>query len=398
MKYKIAVIFGGKSVEHEVSIITANLAMKTLDSDKYEVIPIYIDKEQNWYTGKLLMDISNYKDMYNLKRYAKKCCLIKKGEKFILQSLGLFKTTITDIDIAFPIVHGKNVEDGSLAGYLEILGIPYVGSGVLGSAIAQDKVVMKQVMTSSSIPVVPYIWFYDIEYNNDKDDILRNIKDLGYPVIVKPARLGSSIGINKANDEESLNYAIKEAIKYDNKIIVEKVIENLIEVNCSVMGNYIIQQTSVIEEVMGTDEFLSYRDKYLGGSKSNGGNPSKGMRSSNRIIPARISEKLSDEVTKYAKKLFKVFGLSGVCRIDFLIDKNKEKIYVNEPNTIPGDLSLYLWDQTGKSWSDTMDQLITLAVKEHKNENKKITSFDSNILANYGKGSKGIKGSKFQRK
>ncbi len=393
MKIKVGVIFGGETVEHEVSIISAVQAMKSMDQEKYEIIPIYITKDRVWYTGKMLMDIDVYKDFDSLKRYAKKVVLYKKNGDFVLQSLGLFKKEVETIDIAFPIVHGNNAEDGTLQGYLETLGIPYVGSKVLGSAIGQDKVVMKQIMSANELPIVPYTWFYDANYFANQEEILKAIKKIGYPVIVKPATLGSSVGITVVKTAEEIEKAINEAIKYDTKIVVEKLIHNLVEVNCSVLGNYNYQEASVIEEVISTEEFLTYADKYIGKQK---GNTTKGMAATNRVIPARINDKLMNEVQALAIDTFKIMNLSGVARIDFLIDKKKSKVYVNEPNTIPGSLSFYLWKETGKNYKQLLDEMISLAIKDFKNKSKKIYSFETNILSNFNglKGGKGLKGLK----
>lgn len=389
MKIKVGVIFGGETVEHEVSIISAIQAISNMDVNKYDIIPIYISKERVWYTGKMLTDIELYKDMNLLKRYAKKVTLCKKDNNyFLISTNGLFTRNVAEIDVAFPIVHGINVEDGTLQGYLDTIGIPYVGSKVLGAALGQDKVVMKQVFESEDIPIVPYTWFYDNEYLTNKEEIFKEIKKLGYPVIVKPANLGSSIGISVARCEDDLDACIKEAINYDVKIVVEKVISDMVEVNCSVLGNYQSQQVGVLEEVMGEDEFLSYQDKYLGSSKTKG---SKGMASTNRIIPARLDEKMIDEIKMISKKVFRALNLSGVCRIDYLIDKKKKKVYVNEPNTIPGSLSFYLWEPIGKSYGELLDDLINIAIKDYKNKSRKTYSFDTNILSGFN-GIKGFKG------
>ena len=290
MKIKLGVIFGGQSVEHEVSIISALQAIKNLDTTKYEVVPIYINKDKEWYTGAMLNEIEFFKDFEMNKKFAKKVVLVKKDGKYVLLSTtGLFRKEVTELDVILPVVHGAGVEDGSLAGYLETVGIPYVGSHVLGSALGQDKVVMKQVMESEGIPVVKYTYFYDTEYLDNKDEILKRIKKLGYPVVVKPATLGSSVGINFVKDEKSIEEAIDEAISYDTKIVVEEAIENLVEVNSSVLGSYETQSVSPLEEVMGLDEILSYSDKYLSNAKKTGSG-SKGMASTSRIIPARISK------------------------------------------------------------------------------------------------------------
>lgn len=395
MRIKLGVIFGGETVEHEISIITAVQAMEHMNKEKYDIIPIYISKDRIWYTGEMLKDIEIYRDFNELKKYAKQVVLTKTKEGFFLQKTnGLFRKDVTQIDVAFPIVHGNNAEDGTLQGYLDSVGIPYVGSRVLGSALGQDKVVMKQVFESAGLPIVDYVWFYDSEYEMDKDGIIAKVKKLGYPVIVKPATLGSSVGITFVKDEKDLDKAITEAINYDVKIIVEAAVQNLVEVNCSVFGNYSNQETSVIEEVTTDEEFLTYADKYTGGSKGKlKSGSSKGMASASRIIPARISDKLQKEVEETSKKAFRLLNLSGVCRIDYLIDKKANKLYINEPNTIPGSLSFYLWEPTGKKYQDLLDDMITLAIKDYKNRSRKTYSFDTNVLSNMGvKGLKGFKG------
>ena len=393
MKIKVGVIFGGETVEHEVSVITAVQAMEHINRDKYDVVPIYISKDRIWYTSPMLTDIEVYKDFNELKRYAKQVVLTKIEDKFYLQNTkGLFRRNITDIDIAFPIVHGNNVEDGTLQGYLDSVGVPYVGSKVLGSALGQDKVVMKQVFKDMGLPIVDYTWFFDSEYADDCEKIFADVKKLKYPVIVKPATLGSSVGISYVKEESELANAIEEAMKYDVKIVVEKAVKNLVEVNCSVLGNYSHQEASVIEEVTSDEEFLTFADKYIGGSKGKLKGPSKGMASASRIIPARISKELETNIKETSKQAFKALNLGGVCRIDYLIDKKTNKYYINEPNTIPGSLSFYLWEKTGKKYEDLLDELITLCIKDYKKRSKKVYSFESNILSNYGvKGLKGMK-------
>lgn len=393
MKIKIGVIYGGETVEHEVSVISALQAMNNLNEDKYDIVPIYISKDRIWYTGHMLRDIEFYKEFEDEKKYATKVMLYRKGKTFLLQrTTGLFRKDITDLDIILPVVHGNNVEDGSLAGLLDSIGIPYVGSHVLGGALGQDKVVMKQVMESINLPIVPYTWFYDCEYLDNKENILKEIKKIGYPVIVKPATLGSSIGIEVAKNEKDIESKIEDAMEYDTKIVVEKVIENLTEVNASVLGNYEYQKVSPLEEVMGEDEILSFADKYLGNAKSKG-TTSKGMASTSRIVPARIPEKLTKEIQDTAKQVFKVLNLSGVCRVDFLIDNKENKFYVNEPNTCPGSLSFYLWKEAGMKYSELLDEMVSIAIKEYKHKNQKTMSFKSSIFDGFN-GSKGLKGMK----
>ena len=387
MKLRLGVIFGGESVEHEVSIISAIQAMKNLDEEKYEIIPIYIGKDREWYTGKLLKNIEIYSDIELLKKYAKNVVLTNRKNNFVLIKKTGIKRIVDYVDLILPIVHGTNVEDGTLQGFLELIGIPYVGSNVYSAAIGQDKVFQKQILESSFIPVTKYIWFFDNDYKENEEGILNDIEKLGYPVMVKPARLGSSVGISKAKNKEEVKESIIDAMKYDEKILIEKVVDNLIEVNCSVLGNYEYQEASELEEVMGVDEFLSYRDKYLGSNKTKG---TKGMASTNRILPARLDDKIANEIKETSKKVFKVLNSSGVIRIDYLIDKKTNKYYVNETNTIPGSLSFYLWEATKKPYKELLDDMINLAIRTYKRKKRKVFSFETNILSNFN----GLKESK----
>lgn len=390
MKLRVGVIFGGESVEHEVSVISAVQAMKNLDEEKYEIIPIYITKNREWYTGGLLRNIEVYSDLELLKKYATSVVLYNKDNNFVLQKKTGIKRIINYVDVILPIVHGTNVEDGTLQGFLELIGIPYVGSNVYASAVGQDKVFQKQIFESSDLLISKYVWFFDNEYKEDENTILSKIKKLGYPVMVKPARLGSSVGISKVKTEEEIREAIEDAIKYDEKVVVEKVVENLVEVNCSVIGNYEYQEASELEEVMGVDEFLSYRDKYIGEGSKKTGNKTSGMVATNRVLPARLDESIAEEVTNMAKKAFKVLNAGGIARVDFLIDKKEKKVYVNEINTIPGSLSFYLWTPKNKSYKDLLDEIISLAVRAYKRKKRKVFTFDTNILSNFN----GLKGSK----
>ena len=390
MKIKLGVIFGGVSVEHEVSVITAIQAMESIDAQKYEIIPIYIDKSGVWYSGAMLRDIKIYSDMDLLKRYAKEVVLYKRDGLFYLQNKrGIFKKDVCELDMCFPIMHGTYGEDGNLQGYLETVGIPYCEADTYSAVVGQDKVFMKQIWKNSDVPVVKFDWFFDTDYNKNPDKIIERLEKIGYPLIVKPARLGSSVGIKVCKNRVELIDAISDAINYDSKILVEEVVENLVEVNISVLGNYQKQSLSVIEEVGSKNSFLTYEDKYIGGSKG----PSKGMASAKRIIPARISSKLQKEVNDIAIKAFRSLNSLGVVRIDFLIDSKNEKVYANEINSIPGSLSFYLWEKTDKDYQELLDDILNIGIRTYKNKNNKVHSFDTNILSSYSK-NKGIKGSK----
>ena len=396
-------IFGGESVEHEVSIISAIQAMNKMDQEKYDIIPIYITKDREWYTGDMLKDIEVYEDLDLVKKYGKNVVLYYKNGSYVLQNKRFPKGIVTDIDIAFPIVHGTNVEDGVLQGYLQSIGIPFVGGDVYASAVGQDKVYMKALFKDSDLPMTKYVWFYDCDYKNDSEEVIKKVNKLKYPVIVKPACTGSSVGIKVVDDESELVEAIDDAIQYDNKILVEEVVTDLKEVNISVVGNYEHQKTSEIEEVISANKFLTYADKYIGGGKGKlkgmkmpMKTPSKGMASANRKLPADLSDKMRKEVEEIAIKAFKVLGSAGVCRIDFLIDEKAKKVYVNEINSIPGSLAFYLWEAAGVKYTELLDELINIGIKDYKKRVSKTHSFDTNILKGFSQrgGIKGMKGMK----
>ena len=397
MKIKLGVIFGGVSVEHEVSIITAIQAMNAIDTAKYDIVPIYITKDGVWYSGAMLKDIKIYSDMDLLKRYAHQVVLYKKDGRFILQSTtGLWRHEIEELDMCFPIMHGTYGEDGALQGYLETVGIPYAEADHYAATVGQDKIFMKQIWKDSGVPVVKYTWFYDYDYQENPDKVIAKCETLDYPMIVKPARLGSSVGITVAHNNQELRDAIVDAISYDTKILVEEMVQNLVEVNISVLGNYRKQKLSVIEEVGGSKDFLTYDDKYISGGKTKGAK-SAGMASAKRIIPARISDDLRDKVNDVAIKAFRSLGASGVVRIDFLIDKKNKKVYANEINSIPGSLSFYLWDKTDKTYQELLNSTLNIAIRDYKDRINKTHTFDTNILANFQnsgglKGAKGVKG------
>ncbi len=393
---KVGVIFGGESVEHEVSIITAVQAMSFLDKNKYSVIPIYIGKDRNWYTGECLKSMETYKDLSDIPKKTKEVTLTRRGTDFVLQKKkGIFNSIYCNIDLAFPIVHGKGVEDGSLAGYLETIGIPFVGPNTISAAIGQDKIIQKEVMKAAGVNVVDYIWFYDFEYKENEEEILKRIKKLGYPAIVKPARLGSSVGIEIAKNDKEIKKIIEEAIKYDEKIIVEKVVENLQEVDCAVVGSPSSMECSLIGEMFTDNDFLTFEDKYIGeGGKGGKKAPAKSsgkLSLSTLKIPADISKDVEEKIYDYSKKAFHALNLSGVTRFDFLVNKKTKEVYVNEPNTIPGSFSFFFFTPKGKKYPKLLDEMITTAIKEYKNHSRKITSFESNVLSTYD-GSKGCKG------
>jgi D-alanine-D-alanine ligase len=388
MRIKVGVFFGGISVEHEVSVISALQAIHAMDQEKYEPIPIYISKDMNWYTGDVLLEIDEYKDLKQLLAKAHKI-LVSRNEndrvvlnKYPFTMFG--KKVLSEIDVAFPVMHGTFGEDGALQGFFELNNIPYVGCDVTSSAIGMDKLIMKKVLRDSAVPILDYVWFYSKKWIESGEAVLKQVEEqLGFPVIVKPANLGSSVGISKAANLSELEDAVELAMTFANKIVVEKMVTNLKEVNCSVLGDYESVEASVCEEVVGTEGILSYKDKY-----QNEG--TKGMSGSERKIPAEISAEMEAEVKRLAKETFLALGCSGVSRIDFLIDKETEAIYVNEINTIPGSLSFYLWEPAGKSFKELTSDMIQLALKRQREKNEITFTYDSNLFALHG-GAKGGK-------
>ncbi|MBQ6134993.1 MAG: D-alanine--D-alanine ligase [Bacilli bacterium] len=402
MRIKVGVIFGGKTVEHEVSIITAIQAMNKMDEEKYEVIPIYITKEGEWYTGDMLKDIDVYQDLNLIKNYSNNVVLYYKNGSYVLQKKnGLIKNVVKEIDIAFPIVHGTNVEDGVLQGYLQTIGIPYVGPNVYAGVAGQDKAIMKDIWSKWDLPMTKYVWFYDNDYRQEQEEVLKKIHTLHFPLIVKPSSTGSSVGINICENDEELVEALDEAMQYDNKILVEEVVQNLKEVNIAVMGNYESQKVSEIEEVFSGSKFLTFNDKYIGGGKgklkgckASLKTTSKGMASASRKLPADLDQKTRKEIEEIAIKAFKALGTSGNSRIDFMIDDKTHKVYINEINSIPGSLAFYLWEAKDISFTQVLDDMINIGIKDYKKRTSKTHSFESNILQGFAAngGAKGMKG------
>ncbi len=394
MKIKLALIFGGKSVEHEISVISALQAAQSLDKEKYDVIPLYISKSGEMYHGEKVGDIEAYKNIKSLIASSRKVALVKNGDRveIIKYPAKLFEKPFVDyIDVAFPVVHGTNVEDGTMAGLFNYLDIPCVGCDILSSALGMDKYAMKAVFKDNGIPVLDCVVFRADEFDRDEDECTRRAEmAVGFPCIVKPVNLGSSVGISKAGDRKKLLEALSDAFRYADRVLVERAITNLTEINCSVVGNSKDAEASVCERPLNTDEILSYEDKYLGGSKS-----SKGMASTKRVIPADISTEHTLMIQELAVKAFKVLGCEGVSRIDFMIDNDANKVYLNEINTIPGSLSFYLWEPKGVKYSELLDRIITLAIRSHKDKNSITYAFDTNVLAGISLGgTKGAKGSK----
>ena len=391
MKIKIGVIFGGRSVEHEISIITANQAMTNINEEKYEIVPIYISKAGLMYTGEKLLKLESYKNLNNLLKELTQITIVNDGKninivRYPMKKLG--NNIINTIDVAFPTMHGTNGEDGTVAGYLEMLQVPYIGCDMLSASIGMDKIMMRRVLKEAQIQSLDYVAFYSTDYIKKEEKIINEIEQkLRYPLIVKAGNLGSSVGIKKAKTNAELKEAIEYSMQFSDRVMVENAIVNLKEVNCSIIGDTSNAVASECEEPLGSDEILSYQDKYISGGKTKAGEVaggSKGMATLQRKLPAEISDEMKNEIQELAIKTFKVLGCSGVSRIDFLVDNDTNDIYVNEINTIPGALSYYLWEATGKTFEKEIDELVDIALKRKREREKLVFSYDQNILAMQG--------------
>lgn len=397
MKTNIGVFFGGRSTEHEISVISASQAMHAINRDKYDVTPIYISKQGKYYTGDALFDIANYRDIPAL---LEKCTQVYMEPSYGDYNLYRVKkpmfssAVVTTLDVVIPVLHGSNVEDGIFEGVLETIGIPYAGCNTLASANGMDKITMKMILHACDIPVIDYVWFTDKQWFAQRDALIEKIESkIGYPVIVKPANLGSSVGIGRAANREQLIEKVEVAEKYSARIIVEHMVDNLKEINCSVLGDCDEYESSVLEEPIKSAEILSYEDKYMGGTKG-----AKGMQASQKRIPAELPQDMTDRIRFLAGETFRVLSCHGVSRIDFIVDDDTNEIFVNEINTIPGSLSFYLWEATGLSFDKLMDRLVHLALKRKREQGQKTVSYDQNIFSMTGGAKGGIKGgSKFKK-
>jgi D-alanine-D-alanine ligase len=391
MTTKVAVLFGGKSVEHEVSIISAIQAIMSMDREKYEIIPVYITKDGDMYTGEKTGDIEAYKNIPELLKKSQRVIFINENGQVSMMPYPMKKfgkNNAIAVDVAFPIVHGTNEEDGTLQGYLKTVGLPFVGCDVTASALGMDKYLMKAVLKDNGVPVLDCILFRSCDYRDVAAMIDRVEEKFGYPVIVKPVNLGSSVGISVAKNKTELEKSIDDAYTYATRILVEPAIMNLREINCAVLGDENEAEASECEEPLHSDEILSYEDKYLNNAK--GG--SKGMASVSRKIPAELSQDKRKEVRDMAVKAFQCLGCSGVSRIDFMIDRDTDKLYLNEINTIPGSLAFYLWEPVGVKYTQLLDRMIQLAMKREREEKSLTYTFDTNILSQQTlSGAKGVK-------
>ncbi len=391
----LVIAFGGASPEHEVSVLTAHQVIASLQDSSYNLIPLYITKSGRWFTGQSLLDLSSFKDLKQLEENASSCAFVKDdiGRTLIREQekTGLFSKpnewAVYAVVCAF---HGSEGENGAFQGICEMFNVPYTGSGVLGSSVGMDKPKAKQLCEANDIPVTNSLDFFESDWESDQKTILKEASLLGYPLVVKPASLGSSIGVSRVDNEEELINAVETAFRYDAHLLIEEAIHPLMEINCSVLGTAENCSASVCERPLGVTDTLSFEDKY-----QSGGSAEKGMASADRIIPADISPELTESIRSLAVKIFRTFDAAGVARLDFLINAETEDVYFNEINTIPGSFSFYLWDKSDLSFTDLMEELIKIALKKHQAKNGRIRSYETNLLSEKAAtGIKGLKGTK----
>lgn len=376
MGKRVAVIFGSRSVEHEVSVITAHQVMRALEAGMYSVIPIYISSEGGWFTGDALKDLRTFKKLdFGVLQKIQIVPDPTATHLFNVAGKGLFaRGQGIPVDVVFPVVHGTYGEDGTLQGLLDMANVPYVGCGVTGSAIGMDKVLMKAAFAQNGLPVVDYVWFSRHQWEKKPHEMLQQVEQaLPYPVFVKPANLGSSVGISKAKDREELEFALEVASQYDRKLLLERGIEKVQEINCAVMGNDDLIP-SACEEPLSWETFLRYDDKYLRGATG------KGMKGSRRKLPADIPEELTRHIQELAVRAFQAIDGMGTARVDLLIDRETEKVYVNEVNTIPGSMAFHLWQATGLTPTQVVDNLIQLAFDAWEDRKRTVFSYSTPIL------------------
>lgn len=408
MSLKVAVIYGSRTCEHDVSIVSALQAMDNLDKNEYEIVPVYIARDGQWYTGRLLRNITFYSafkpelvtHVAPVMSEDGKLTLMpvtsiaphgfKGMVKVLMSNMNLGEDTVEKCDVVLPVMHGMNGEDGTLQGLLELFNVPYTSTGVLGSALGMDKIAMKQFFRGCGLPVVDGMWFARSEWNKNHEEVLNRVESsCPYPVYVKPANLGSSIGISRATDRQSLIKAIETAVEYDRRILVERGIEKPVEINCSALRIKGEVRASLCEMPASWEEFLTFDDKYLRGSKSGKG---QGMESLARKVPAPISDELTQRIQHMTTQVYNAMDCKGVVRIDYMLDG--DELYINEINIIPGSLAFYLWEPLGISFKEMLDCMIEDAFTAYAEKNRSVFSYDSSILRSVQGGLKGAKGGK----
>ncbi len=389
-KLTIAVVFGGRSVEHDVSVVTGNQIIKAFESSGHEIVPVYITRDGRWYSGEALNDLNNYKNEITSHKGVEQVILSPATNHhglIVNPVVGRFqKNAVKRIDVVFPAVHGSHGEDGTLQGLCELADIPYVGCGVMASALANDKIMTKTVLRQVGVPVVPDVAFTRSEWLDQPDALIERVNnELTYPVFVKPATLGSSIGVGRVEDDAMLRLSVEIALRFDRRVLIEQAVTDCREINCSVMGYGAKIMPSVLEQPVSWQEFLTYEEKYMRGNE--------GMKSAERLIPAPLDETWTQRIQQYAVDAFRAIDGHGIARIDFLL--RDDEVYLNEINTMPGSLALYLWRETGLSSSDVVMRLVEVAQEAHAEKRRNTYDYQTDLISlTASRGLKGVKGTK----
>ena len=399
-KMNIAVFFGSRSCEHDVSIVSALQCIEATKAAGFNVTPVYISRDGLWYTGEPLENIETFREFNPMTKGITRVTLdvtANAGDLWAWppQRAGLFAKVpapLCHIDCVIPVFHGWHGEDGTIQGLLEMANIPYASSGVLGSAIGMDKIAMKQILRGAGFPVLDFVWFTREQLKKERQAVIERVeKEIKYPAFIKPAALGSSIGVSRAKNREELERALDVAASYDRRILVEVGVVHPVEINCAAVGYGEDVRASVCEMPVpsSNDTFLDFWQKYLRNASTKG-EDSRGMKSLSRVVPAPIGDELTGRIQTMTCDIFKLLDCRGTVRVDFILDQN-DMLFVNEPNTIPGSLAFYLWKASGLDCPKLIEKMVEDALRAHADKNSSVFAYDSSILKKVAAGTKGSK-------
>ena len=399
-KMNIAVFFGSRSCEHDVSIVSALQCIEATKAAGFNVTPVYISRDGLWYTGEPLENIETFREFNPMTKGITRVTLdvtANAGDLWAWppQRAGLFAKVpapLCHIDCVIPVFHGWHGEDGTIQGLLEMANIPYASSGVLGSAIGMDKIAMKQILRGAGFPVLDFVWFTREQLKKERQAVIERVeKEIKYPAFIKPAALGSSIGVSRARNREELERALDVAASYDRRILVEVGVVHPVEINCAAVGYGEDVRASVCEMPVpsSNDTFLDFWQKYLRNASTKG-EDSRGMKSLSRVVPAPIGDELTGRIQTMTCDIFKLLDCCGTVRVDFILDQN-DMLFVNEPNTIPGSLAFYLWKASGLDFPKLIEKMVEYALRAHADKNSSVFAYDSSILKKVAAGTKGSK-------
>ena len=399
-KMNIAVFFGSRSCEHDVSIVSALQCIEATKAAGFNVTPVYISRDGLWYTGEPLENIETFREFNPMTKGITRVTLdvtANAGDLWAWppQRAGLFAKVpapLCHIDCVIPVFHGWHGEDGTIQGLLEMANIPYASSGVLGSAIGMDKIAMKQILRGAGFPVLDFVWFTREQLKKERQAVIERVeKEIKYPAFIKPAALGSSIGVSRAKNREELERALDVAASYDRRILVEVGVVHPVEINCAAVGYGEDVRASVCEMPVpsSNDTFLDFWQKYLRNASTKG-EDSRGMKSLSRVVPAPIGDELTGRIQTMTCDIFKLLDCCGTVRVDFILDQN-DMLFVNEPNTIPGSLAFYLWKASGLDFPKLIEKMVEDALRAYADKNSSVFAYDSSILKKVAAGTKGSK-------